>query len=280
MFLINGNMMNSALLLTATFLLGVDYKVEHSNGENTYVVEIEESIAEQLSEGFEITSNVPAEHAHVDKIRISIVKDSRNDEQSLDTDQEPAKPPLMPDSSIVPPQPDSTIRTTFQLEPQAFALPDLTPRDIAIEPTGSETAIAPEFDATSENQFQSDDPLLGLLDPQEPVVSLSNEEGGTSTLSTETVAENKPPTHAPAVTIPVAESGDAQQATLDGPKQILLADDTFIALAAHQDHEETKTIGDPLQVNAESNTTSLLLLLFSMTLNLFLGVHVFRHYRT
>ena len=100
--------MNSALLITATFLLGVDYKVERDNGENTYVVEIEESIAEQLTEGFEITSIVPAEHTHVDKIRISVVKDNRNNERGSDAPQGPVLPPLFPDSSILPQQSESS----------------------------------------------------------------------------------------------------------------------------------------------------------------------------
>ena len=274
-------MMNSALLITATFLLGVDYKVEESNGENTYVVEIEESIAEQLTEGFEVTSIVPAEHARIDKIRISIIEDSRSDEQSLVPDQESAQPPLLPDSSIVPPQPESSISTDFQLEPDVFAMPDLTPSAKPIDPSGSETVHAPEFVPTSENDFQPDDTTLGLLIPQEPIVSLANNQPEPPPSSIETVVENKQAGQAPATTAPVASSEDAQQVTPDEPKQITVADDTFLALATHQeDDQTTNATGDTLQATAESNTTSLLLLLFSVTLNLFLGVHVFRHNRT
>lgn len=273
-------MMNSALLITASFLLGVDYKVEQVNGENTFVLEIEESIAEQLTEGFEITSSVPAEYAHVNKIRISIVKDTKNDDEFLKTDQEAALPSLEPDSTIVPQQPNTSINTKFQLEPSALALPDLTPRHHAIEATISGPLLVPEFDATKEGDDQLDSRELGLLVPQEPVVSIPDEKPESPEVPIETLVRGEPPVHAPARTVPADASGGATKPTLDEPNQILAADDTFISLATHDDDGEPKDAnGGSLQLETDSNSTSLLFLLFSVTLNLFLGAQVFRHYR-
>ena len=160
-------------------------------------------------------------------------------------------------------------------------MPDLTPRGSVIEARISKSEFAPEFDKANEKEIDSDDSTLALLATQEPIVSLVGETNAPPAGSTERLGDNNLPNRAPPATSPVGPSADAHRDTIDEPKQIMLAEDTFIALATHQDDDESKSsISDPKQVMTETNTTSLVLLLFSVTLNLFLGVHVFRHYRT
>ena len=138
----------------------------------------------------------------------------------------------------------------------------------------------PEFDVTKEGDDQLDSRKLGLLVPQEPVVSIPDEKPESPEVPIETLVRGEPPVHAPARTVPADASGGATKPTLDEPNQILAADDTFISLATHDDDGEPKDAnGGSLQLETDSNSTSLLFLLFSVTLNLFLGAQVFRHYR-
>ena len=107
--------MNSALLLSATFLMGVEYRVEQFEGESVYVIEVEEAIVDQLTDGFEINSLVPAEQTRIDRIRVRIVQSSPDVDSIITDDGDDSLPDLSPDISILPPQSETLVSSEIEL---------------------------------------------------------------------------------------------------------------------------------------------------------------------
>ena len=110
--------MNSVAFLLATSLLGVDYQVTEIDGELTYVIRIEEAIAQELVNGFTVSSTIPAEHSDLRRIKIEIVGESQGENREF------SPPSLLPDQSIIPESTESIISAEINLEPEVFAFPN------------------------------------------------------------------------------------------------------------------------------------------------------------
>ena len=269
--------MNSALLLSATFLMGVEYRVEQFEGESVYVIEVEEAIVDQLTDGFEINSLVPAEQTRIDRIRVRIVQSSPDVDSIIPDDGNDSLPDLSPDISILPPQSETLVSSEIELEPKAISLPKLDKNEPSVEDDMA-TSLVPQFDSLTSEGTLSDEDSITLLVPTDSSVILQEDSTPVLSIDAEPISNplNSPISETP--TIP--EQGTTGQDILAEPNLIQDNADTFIALASHQsdrlpppEREKNKTEA------ANRNTTPLLLLLFSVTLNLFFGFQVFRQYR-
>ena len=259
--------MNSVALLLATSLLGVDYQVTDIDGELTYIVRIEEAIAQELVNGFTVSSCIPAEHSDVRRIKIEIVGDSPDETGHSST------PSLNPDPTIIPESTELTISTEIKLEPEIFTLPmfrrEQMHEDGKLPPTGD---LIPNFDyqaqATDAPDFSEDE----LVKPATRVM-LIDEEAATDASS----HEQPRPLESKAVSNDI----DLPHGHPSIPPDLIAThQDEFIALASTSsdiDKPNSPTLGQAVNPTSPS---LLLPLLFSITLNLFFVFHVIQRSRT
>lgn len=272
--------MNSVLLISASFLLGVDYKVEQSQDQTVYVIEVEESLVDQLADGFEITSIVPPDQTRIDRVRITIVKDPMQNDETIPAEGDRSMPSLSPDISIIPHEPERLVSSELQLEPKAISLPDLAPHDNSPVESDSVKLLIPEFDAKVTTEPQSYNETLELLTPGEPIVSLPDLVEAAPAEVPQSVDGARSLTDTTSETPQISEEKEPRRQVLPEPSRIQSPADTFIALATHQQESApNEPTSNSSTVKVVPNTTPLLLLLFSATLNLFLGIHVYRQYR-
>lgn len=268
--------MYTASLLVAASLLGVDYEVKIENDEPIYVVSIEQAVVEQLTDGFVINSSIPAEHQNVRRIRILI---KRDDGSNLPEGEDDSIQ-LEPDASIVPFRPEEPVVETVNLEPMAVKLPDFSDESTeqASVATDDGDVLVPQFDS-DDNEGTSVDLDLPFLDNSNPVVRI--EEDVPDTFDQINTADSEPDS----VATPSAEAAGVggEQTVVTDPSEPDLIDahrDQFVALATA---EKIPTADSSEELSAAEEDAqgpaSLLLLMFSVTLNIFLAVTLFRHYR-
>ncbi|MBA62934.1 MAG: hypothetical protein CMJ76_11270 [Planctomycetaceae bacterium] len=268
--------MNSTLLLISTALLGVDYIVEETNGVPVFVVQIEEELVSQLSDGFEINSIVPEKYERIRNIRI-VIAGKRHNDVAEPFDRENSDPlSLNPDRSILPPDNELEISSTIKLLPDEFPLPNLARSDYALASQRSLIATplasqgAANFDLSPAKQagdtFHSNtEPIvsnvrfndIAPITHQDSSIQVNDDAVDLNTTTSRNIAANS--------------FGTTRH---DEPELIHADNGQFVALPTKVPSLYAATeiqVPNDSPVNSQTdNPTSLLVLLFSVTLNLFL----------
>ena len=266
--------MNSVALLLATSLLGVDYQITEIDGESVYVVRIEESVARELANGFKIHSTIPSEHSHIRRIQIQVVEDNRvNDSADFKSDNLPR---FSPDESVVPESTEISISSEINLEPDAFVLPNLStiPPNRVDDSPARETLI-PLFDHPSPEPNSQPVTEEELLSPAPAIVSVreipapKREEPDVRDPKLSSTAD---------IDIEDHQANQRQKATTSPPDLIKTHQGEFVALASTR-HSVKPILNTPENTLKEHSVTPLLLLFFSITLNLFFAFNIFQRYR-
>ena len=259
--------MNSVAFLLATSLLGVDYQVTDIDGELTYVIRIEEAIAQELVNGFTVSSTIPAEHSDLRRIKIEIVGESQGENREF------SPPSLIPDQSIVPESTESIISAEINLEPEVFAFPNLrTNQSHKAAKTLPSAEVIPAFDPQTQKTDPSDLTNDDLVKSATSFILIPEES------ATDTTIPNPSQSGASQ-----SESNDLDQT--DGssktpPDLIKTHQDEFIALASTSGTVSKPKSPSPDAAEESASLTLLLPLLFSITLNCFLVFHVIQRWRT
>lgn len=290
--------MNTVAILLATSLLGVDYELVTADGkESVYVITIERELIDQLADGFTINSSLPDNAKNIRQIRIQFATDKplNNVNQhvneiapNLSAEKRPIAEStspldntqtalgLTPDESLIPKSndslagPDGPYRAPPRLEPEPLVLPSLS----SDEETGTpfhkpaEHELLPEFD----QPMQVGDPNreLELLKSSPKVVLIDAPESppAANDITAETQFRHS---------TDIESEGDRQQ-DIKSPDLISTHRDEFVALSSLSTPVHDELEDDPNTRN-DGRTDLLLLLMFSITLNLFLGVTIYRIYR-
>ena len=266
--------MNSVALLLATSLLGVDYQITEIDGESVYVVRIEESVAQELANGFKIRSTIPSEHSHIRRIQIQVVEDNGlNGSADFKSDN---RPRFSPDESVVPESTEMSISSEINLEPDAFVLPRLS----TIPPNRVDDSPAPEtliplFDHPSPEPNSEPFTEEELLAPVPGIVSVSEIPAPNRT---EQVVRDAKASSTGDIKIEGLQTNQSQKTTASPPDLIKKHHGEFVALASTQ-HSVNSLLNTPEPSMKENSVTPLLLLFFSITLNLFFAFNIFQRYR-
>ncbi len=297
--------MNTIAILLATTVLGVDFElVIEEAKEPVYVVTIERELIDQLADGFTINSSLPDNAKDVRQIRIQfapeastntlgtqadiIAPDVPPESSSLSASAESIDSPktelvLTPDESLIPESTDSLTgsvepNTTLpKLEPEPLELPALSSDISANTTTANQTLeqLLPEFDQPV--QVDEANRELELLNSAPKVVIIDTPESAPeSAPAVEAVTlDPQVPQDPQTNDAPNLEAGEEESQI---PDLINTHKDEFVALSSLNAPVKDEVLNAPVSEN-NGRTDLLLLLMFSITLNLFLGVTIFRIYR-
>ena len=290
--------MNTVAILLATSLLGVDYELVTADGKETlYVITIERELIDQLADGFTINSSLPDNAKNIRQIRIQFATDKApknvnphaNEivpnlsaekrpmaESTIPLDNTQAALLLTPDESLIPKSnnslagPDGPYLAPPRLEPEPLVLPSLSSDAETGTPVHkpAEHELLPEFD----QPMQVGDPNreLELLKSSSKVVLLDAPESSPAANDIAAETQSRHSTD-------IESEGDRQQ-DIQSPDLISTHRDEFVALSSLSTPIHDELEDDPTTRN-DGRTDLLLLLMFSITLNLFLGVTIYRIYR-
>ena len=290
--------MNTVAILLATSLLGVDYELVTTDSKETvYVITIERELIHQLADGFTINSSLPDNARNIRQIRIQFATDKapKNVKQhaneivpNLSAEKRPIVEStnpldntqtallLTPDESLIPKSnnslagPDRPYRAPPRLEPEPLVLPSLSSDEEARTPVHkpAEHELLPEFD----QPMQVGDPNreLELLKSSPKVVLIDAPETPPAANDITAVTQSRHSTD-------IESEGDRQQ-DIQSPDLISTHRDEFVALSSLSTPVHDELEDDP-NIRNDGRTDLLLLLMFSITLNLFLGVTIYRIYR-
>ena len=290
--------MNSVAILLATSLLGVDYELVTADSKETvYVLTIERELIDQLADGFTINSSLPDNAKNIRQIRIQFATDKapKNVNQhanefvpNLSAEKRPIAEStspidhtqtallLTPDESLIPNSnnslagPDRPYRAPPRLEPAPLVLPSLSSDEVAGTPAHepAEYELLPEFDQPM--QVANPNRELELLKSSPKVVLIDAPESPPAANDITAETQYRHSTE-------IGSEGDRQQ-NIQSPDLISTHRDEFVALSSLSTpvHDELE---DAPNTRNDGRTDLLLLLMFSITLNLFLGVTIYRIYR-
>ena len=290
--------MNTVAILLATSLLGVDYELVTADSKETvYVITIERELIDQLADGFTINSSLPDNAKNIRQIRIQFATDKapKNVKQhaneivpNLSAEKRPIAEStnpldntqtallLTPDESLIPKSnnslagPDRPYRAPPKLEPEPLVLPSLSSDEEAGTPVHkpAEHELVPEFDQPM--QVGNPNRELELLKSSPKVVLIDAPESppAANDITAETQSGHS---------TDIETDGDRQQ-DIQSPDLISTHRDEFVALSSLSTPVDDELVDDPNTRN-DGRTDLLLLLMFSITLNLFLGVTIYRIYR-
>lgn len=290
--------MNMVAILLATSLLGVDYELVTADAkEPVYVITIERELIDQLADGFTINSSLPDNAKNIRQIRIQFATDKapKNVNQQskefvpsvsaekrtiaespnpLDSSQTALV--LTPDESLIPESNDSLsgsdgpYRAAPRLEPEPLVLPSLSSDEVVRTPV-SKPAVH-ELLPESDQPMQVGDPNreLELLKSTPKVVLIDTPESPPAANDLSSATQSRHSTN--------VESEDDRQQDIQSPDLISTHRDDFVALSSLTTPAHDELVDDPNTRN-DGRTDLLLLLMFSITLNLFLGVTIYRIYR-
>lgn len=277
--------MNAISLLLVTSFFGVDYSYDtEEENTTTYVVTIEPEIVDQLKDGYIINSTLPADGPPIDQIRIRFLERSNSSESAsvslLPPSEEASQelPNLTPDPSLIPTPDEVVIPTELTFSPAPVTLPALdaddhftTVTDSLETPQGLNTHdLLPVFDQADN---ATDAEAIALLQTEPAVVSIETADSAVEAVSEIAEEDNKPSS---------VETG--QHSTMNHnpvePDLIETHQDDFIALASNNAKPSSQE--SPVEISTKESTgqTTLFLLLFSGTLNLFLTFTIIRGYRS
>ena len=290
--------MNTVAILLATSLLGVDYELVTADSKETvYVITIERELIDQLADGFTINSSLPDNAKNIRQIRIQFAteKAPKNVNQhaneivpNLSAEEGPIAEStspvdntqtallLTPDESLIPKSnnslagPDRPYRAPPRLEPDPLVLPSLSSDEEVGTPVHepAEYQLLPEFDQPM--QVGNPNRELELLKSSPKVVLIDAPEAppAANDITAETQSRHS---------TDIESEGDRQQ-DIQGPDLISTHRDEFVALSSLSTPIHDELEDDPTTRNG-GRTDLLLLLMFSITLNLFLGATIYRIYR-
>ena len=290
--------MNTVAILLATSLLGVDYKLVTADSKETvYVITIERELIDQLADGFTINSSLPDNAKNIRQIRIQFAteKAPKNVNQhaneivpNLSAEEGPIAEStspvdntqtallLTPDESLIPKSnnslagPDRPYRAPPRLEPDPLVLPSLSSDEEVGTPVHepAEYQLLPEFDQPM--QVGNPNRELELLKSSPKVVLIDAPEAppAANDITAETQSRHS---------TDIESEGDRRQ-DIQGPDLISTHRDEFVALSSLSTPIHDELEDDPTTRNG-GRTDLLLLLMFSITLNLFLGATIYRIYR-
>ena len=289
--------MNTVAILLATSLLGVDYElVTADSKEAVYVITIERELIDQLADGFTINSSLPDNAKNIRQIRIQFATDKAPKNVNQDANEivsnlsaenrpiaESTSPVsntqtallLTPDESLIPKSnnslagPDRPYRAPPRLEPDPLVLPALSSDEEAGTPAHepAEYELLPEFDQPM--QVGNPNRELDLLKSSPKVVLIDAPESPPAANDITAETQSRHSTD--------LSEGDRQQ-DIQSPDLISTHRDEFVALSSLSTPVRDELEDDPNTRN-DGRTDLLLLLMFSITLNLFLGATVYRIYR-
>lgn len=289
--------MNTVAILLATSLLGVDYELVTADSKETvYVITIERELIDQLADGFTINSSLPDNAKNIRQVRIQFATDKapKNVNQeaneivsNLSAENRPIAEStspvdntqtallLTPDESLIPKSnnslagPDRPYGAPPRLEPDPLVLPALSTDDEAGTPAHepAEYELLPEFDQPM--QVGNPERELDLLKSSPKVVLIDAPE---SPPAANDIAAETQSRHSTDLS-----EGDRQQ-DIQSPDLISTHRDEFVALSSLSTPVHDELEDDPNTRN-DGRTDLLLLLMFSITLNLFLGATIYRIYR-
>ena len=289
--------MNTVAILLATSLLGVDYELVTADSKETvYVITIERELIDQLADGFTINSSLPDNAKNIRQIRIQFATDKAPKNVNQDANEivsnlsaenrpiaESTSPVsntqtallLTPDESLIPKSnnslagPDLPYRAPPRLEPDPLVLPALSSDEEAGTPAHepAEYELLPEFDQPM--QVGNPNRELDLLKSSPKVVLIDAPESppAANDITAETQSRHS-----------TDLSEDDRQHDIQSPDLISTHRDEFVALSSLSTPVRDELEDDPNTRN-DGRTDLLLLLMFSITLNLFLGTTVYRIYR-
>ena len=290
--------MNTVAILLATSLLGVDYELVTADSKETvYVITIERELIDQLADGFTINSSLPDNAKNIRQIRIQFAteKAPKNVNQhaneivpNLSAEEGPIAEStspvdntqtallLTPDESLIPKSnnslagPDRPYRAPPRLEPDPLVLPSLSSDEEVGTPVHepAEYQLLPEFDQPM--QVGNPNRELELLKSSPKVVLIDAPEAppAANDITAETQSRHS---------TDIESEGDRRQ-DIQGPDLISTHRDEFVALSSLSTPVHDELEDDPTTRNG-GRTDLLLLLMFSITLNLFLGATIYRIYR-
>tara|TARA_Y100001933_G_scaffold189815_1_gene188930 strand:- start:409 stop:1281 length:873 start_codon:yes stop_codon:yes gene_type:complete len=289
--------MNTVAILLATSLLGVDYELVTADSKETvYVITIERELIDQLADGFTINSSLPDNAKNIRQIRIQFATDKAPKNVNQDANEivsnlsaenrpiaESTSPVdntqtallLTPDESLIPKSnnslagPDRPYRDPPRLEPDPLVLPVLSSDEEAGTPAHepAEYELLPEFDQPM--QVGNPNRELDLLKSSPKVVLIDAPESPPAANDITAETQSRHSTD--------LSEGDRQQ-DIQSPDLISTHRDEFVALSSLSTpvHDELE---DAPNTRNDGRTDLLLLLMFSITLNLFLGATIYRIYR-
>ncbi len=289
--------MNTVAILLATSLLGVDYELVTADSKETvYVITIERELIDQLADGFTINSSLPDNAKNIRQIRIQFATDKAPKNVNQDANEivsnlsaenrpiaESTSPVdntqtallLTPDESLIPKSnnslagPDRPYRDPPRLEPDPLVLPVLSSDKEAGTPAHepAEYELLPEFDQPM--QVGNPNRELDLLKSSPKVVLIDAPESPPAANDITAETQSRHSTD--------LSEGDRQQ-DIQSPDLISTHRDEFVALSSLSTPVHDELEDDPNTRN-DGRTDLLLLLMFSITLNLFLGATIYRIYR-
>tara|TARA_Y100001954_G_scaffold43164_2_gene44505 strand:+ start:82672 stop:83544 length:873 start_codon:yes stop_codon:yes gene_type:complete len=289
--------MNTVAILLATSLLGVDYELVTADSKETvYVITIERELIDQLADGFTINSSLPDNAKNIRQIRIQFATDKAPKNVNQDANEivsnlsaenrpiaESTSPVdntqtallLTPDESLIPKSnnslagPDRPYRDPPRLEPDPLVLPVLSSDEEAGTPAHepAEYELLPEFDQPM--QVGNPNRELDLLKSSPKVVLIDAPESPPAANDITAETQSRHSTD--------LSEGDRQQ-DIQSPDLISTHRDEFVALSSLSTPVHDELEDDPNTRN-DGRTDLLLLLMFSITLNLFLGATIYRIYR-
>ncbi len=289
--------MNTVAILLATSLLGVDYELVTADSKETvYVITIERELIDQLADGFTINSSLPDNAKNIRQIRIQFATDKAPKNVNQDANEivsnlsaenrpiaESTSPVdntqtallLTPDESLIPKSnnslagPDRPYRDPPRLEPDPLVLPALSSDEEAGTPAHepAEYELLPEFDQPM--QVGNPNRELDLLKSSPKVVLIDAPESPPAANDITAETQSRHSTD--------LSEGDRQQ-DIQSPDLISTHRDEFVALSSLSTPVHDELEDDPNTRN-DGRTDLLLLLMFSITLNLFLGATIYRIYR-
>ncbi len=289
--------MNTVAILLATSLLGVDYELVTADSKETvYVITIERELIDQLADGFTINSSLPDNAKNIRQIRIQFATDKAPKNVNQDANEivsnlsaenrpiaESTSPVdntqtallLTPDESLIPKSnnslagPDRPYRDPPRLEPDPLVLPVLSSDEEAGTPAHepAEYELLPEFDQPM--QVGNPNRELDLLKSSPKVVLIDAPESPPAANDITAETQSRHSTD--------LSEGDRQQ-DIQSPDLISTHRDEFVALSSLSTPVHDELEDDPNTRN-DGRADLLLLLMFSITLNLFLGATIYRIYR-
>ncbi|MBL98713.1 MAG: hypothetical protein CMM06_03375 [Rhodopirellula sp.] len=289
--------MNTVAILLATSLLGVDYELVTADSKETvYVITIERELIDQLADGFTINSSLPDNAKNIRQIRIQFATDKAPKNVNQDANEivsnlsaenrpiaESTSPVdntqtallLTPDESLIPKSnnslagPDRPYRDPPRLEPDPLVLPVLSSDEEAGTPAHepAEYELLPEFDQPM--QVGNPNRELDLLKSSPKVVLIDAPESPPAANDITAETQSRHSTD--------LSEGERQQ-DIQSPDLISTHRDEFVALSSLSTPVHDELEDDPNTRN-DGRTDLLLLLMFSITLNLFLGATIYRIYR-
>ena len=289
--------MNTVAILLATSLLGVDYELVTADSKETvYVITIERELIDQLADGFTINSSLPDNAKNIRQIRIQFATDKAPKNVNQDANEivsnlsaenrpiaESTSPVdntqtallLTPDESLIPKSnnslagPDRPYRDPPRLEPDPLVLPVLSSDEEAGTPAHepAEYELLPEFDQPM--QVGNPNRELDLLKSSPKVVLIDAPESPPAANDITAETQSRHSTD--------LSEGERQQ-DIQSPDLISTHRDEFVALSSLSTPVHDELEDDPNTRN-DGRADLLLLLMFSITLNLFLGATIYRIYR-